>query len=250
MKDQKAKNGSRAFRGLALVFVLTFVNLIGAALAVTALGGLGEWTRWQFVGLFGVIETAAGISNIFAPNIWHLPAAELNTSGRTQVRLAASTMFFPHWGGATRAAAGVILILASGFHEVWSPASVLLLPFEAATVVFLLAVSATIARLGVAYPDTDTVQFILKWRSKDRELEPLSITASIQQFVLGILTLPAVKILAPGAMFGPELRPSTEALLLSIALAGVTVLTTVLLWTGRIQWRAPREQKREAEANA
>ncbi len=250
MQDQKTRIGSRAFRGLALVFVLTFVNLIGAALAVTALGGLGEWTRWQFVGLFGAIETAAGLSNIIAPNVWHLPAAELNTSGRTKVRLAASTMFFPHWGGATRAAAGLILILASGFLEGWSPASVWLLPFEAATIVFLLAVSAMIARLGVAYPDTDTVQFILRWRSKDRELEPLSITASVQQFVLGILTLPAVKILTPGALFGPELRPSTEALVLSIWLAGASLLTTALLWAGRIQWRAPREQEREAETNA
>lgn len=33
-------SGSRAFRGLALVFVLSFINLIGVVITATALGGV------------------------------------------------------------------------------------------------------------------------------------------------------------------------------------------------------------------
>jgi hypothetical protein len=240
----------RAFRGLALVFVLTFANLAGIGLTLAALGGLEPWTAWQFAGLFGVIEAAAGASNIYAPNIWRLPVAELNTDKRTRVRLAASALLLPHWGGGARAAAGVVMILAAGIHEGWAVESLLLLPFLGLLVVLFLAVSAAIARLGVAYPETDTVQFTINWRLRERRLEPLSLSASLQQFVLGVLTLPAVKIFSPSILYGPEFRPSTEAL---AAVAGATVLSVVLallLWAGRIQWRAPREQQREAELNA
>src|SRR5690606_17920408 len=155
---------------------------------------------------FGVIEASAGISNIFAPNIWHLPVAEMETSKRTPVRLAASTMLIPHWGGGARALAGMIMMLASGFSEGWGMQSVLLLPLLVALIVLFLGISAALGRIGVAHPETDIMQWVLRWRGKEKELEPLSISASIQQFVLGILTLPAVKTLAPGALFGPEFR--------------------------------------------
>jgi hypothetical protein len=45
------------------------VNLVGLILTITALGGLGSWTRWQFVGAFGVIETASGLANVITPNL-------------------------------------------------------------------------------------------------------------------------------------------------------------------------------------
>jgi hypothetical protein len=90
--------GDRAFRGLAIVFVLSFISLIGVVVTATALGGLAPWTRWQFVGLFGILEIAAGLANVISPNLWRLPIAELNTSSRTRVQLAASTILLPHWG--------------------------------------------------------------------------------------------------------------------------------------------------------
>jgi hypothetical protein len=248
-QERPATGKDRAFRGLALVFILTFVNLGGIGLTLATLGGLEPWTAWQFVGLFGVIEAAAGASNIIAPNIWRLPAAELNTK-RTKVQLAASAMLIPHWGGGARALAGVCLLLASGFHEGWSVESVMLLPFLACLTVIFLAVSAAIARVGVAYPDVDTLQISLRWRSRDRQFEPLSLSASVQQFVLGVLTLPAVKVLDPDVLFGPAMRPSLTAMAAALALALASVLLTVVVWSGRIQWRAPREQQREAELNA
>jgi hypothetical protein len=239
----------RAFRGLALVFVLTFINLVGIGVTVTALGGLEPWTRWQFLGLFGVVECSAGLSNIIAPNIWHLPVAEMEIK-RTPVRLAATTMLIPHWGGGARAAAGSIMILISGFSEGWQIESILLIPLIAGLFVLFTGIGAAIARAGVAYPETDIIQFVMRWRGKEQEMQPLSISASIQQFFLGIITLPAVEALKPGALFGPGLRPSMAGLVIVLSLALLLIAATALLWAGRLQWKAPREQQREAEANA
>ena len=241
---------SRAFSGLVLVFALTIVNFFGILLTMTALGGLQPWDEWQFLGLFGVVEAAAGASNVIAPNIWRLPVAEMETSRRTQVRLAATTMLIPHWGGAARSLAGILLIFVSGFHEGWSVESLLLFPVLLLLCVLFLAISAIIARWGVEYPDTDTMQWIVRWRSKEHELNPLSLSASLQQFVLGVITLPAVKVLSPGVLFAPEIQPSNEALI-AIAVASVLLTATAaLLWAGRLQWQAPAEQQREAEQNA
>jgi hypothetical protein len=241
---------SRAFRGLFLIFALTFVNFVGILLTVTALGGLEPWTTWQFLGLFGVVELSAGTSNIIAPNIWHLPAAEMGTSKRTRVQLSATALLLPHWGAAGRAAAGFVLVLASGFHEGWSIESILLVPLVGGLIVLFLGVSAAIARAGVAHPETDVVEFSVRWRGRENKLQPLSLSASVQQFVLGVLTLPAVKILQPGALFGPEIRPSYEALAITLTLAAFSVAAAALLWAGRLQWKAPSEQQKEAEAKA
>lgn len=248
--SDEAKPKRRAFRGLFLVFVLTFVNFVGIAVTLGAMGGLEPWTRWQFLGLFGVIETSAGLSNILAPNIWHLPVAELTTSRRTRVQLALSAMLIPHWGGGARAAAGAVMVLISGTSEGWGPESLLLIPLIAGLTIFLLGVSAAIGRLGVAHPDTDIVQFTVRWRGSERALEPLSISASVQQFALGIITLPAVAILAPAVLFGDVIRPSTLALVFVTGLAALSIAATALLWAGRLQWYASQEQQREAEANA
>lgn len=251
MSDTDKPKSKRAFRGLFLVFILTFVNFVGIAMTLIALGGLEPWNRWQFVGLFGVIEASAGLSNIIAPNIWRLPVAEMETSKRTPVRLAATTMLIPHWGGGARAAAGLVMVLISGFSQGWGPESLLLLPLLVGLAVFFLAVSAVIARAGVAHPETDTIQFVIRWRGSEKEMEPLSLSASVQQFVLGILTLPAVQILAPGALFSATaMRPSLELFLATIVLTIASIAATALLWAGRLQWKAPREQQREAEANA
>ena len=104
LDDTRAKRGSgRAFRGLALVFLLSFLNLIGLFLTVTALGGVAPWSRWQFIGAFGVLEAASGLANVISPNIWRLPIAELQTSERTDVKLAGSALLLPHWGGLVHA---------------------------------------------------------------------------------------------------------------------------------------------------
>jgi hypothetical protein len=240
----------RAFRGLVLVFLLSFLNLIGVILTMTAFGGLEPWSRWQFVGLFGVIEAASGVANVLSPNVWHLPIAELETSGRTRVELARSALLLPHWGGLARCAAGLVCLGLAAWQEGIGPAAPALVPLLAALAWTMLAISAVLARVGVARPEQDVVQLVVRWGGRERELKPISIGASVFQFFLSISTIPAVKVLPASVLYGPELGPSAEAVLVSLALAVALVPVVYVLWSGRIAQEAPAEQQREAEERA
>jgi hypothetical protein len=227
--------------------VLSFLNLVGVLLTATALGGLAPWSRWQFIGIYGVIETASGLANVISPNIWRLPIAELRTSKRTDVKLAASALLLPHWGALARASAGLACVAGAAWQEGVAPTSVSLIPFVLALAWSVLAISAVLARAGVSRPELDVVQLVVRWGTREKELAPLSIGASALQFLLGIATIPAVKLLSPSVLYQPGIAASTEAMLLalgvSIALAGVVWL----LWFGRIELHAPEEQQREAD---
>jgi hypothetical protein len=249
--DTEARQGwGRAFRGLVLVFLFSFLNLIGLILTTTALGGLAPWSRWQFFGAFGVIEAASGLANVLSPNVWHLPVAELQTSGRTDVKLARSVLLLPHWGGLARCGAGVVCLAIAAWQEGLGPASVGLLPFALALAWSILAISAVLARAGVARPDLDVVQLVVRWGSREKESRPISIGAAVLQFALSIVTIPAVKLLPPSVLYQPELGPSRNALLLALAASAVLAVVVYVLWWGRIEWNAPREQQREAEQHA
>jgi hypothetical protein len=237
----------RAFRGLALVFVLSFLNLLGVILTATALGGLAPWSRWQFIGLYGVIEVASGLSNVISPNIWRLPIAQLQTTERTDVKLAASTLLLPHWGGLARAVAGLISLTLAAWQEGVSPASLSLVPFVLALALSILALSAVLAWAGVRRPDLDVVQFVVRWGRRQKELAPISIGASLLQFLLGIATIPAVKLFAPSLLYQPEIAASEESLLLVLAVSVALAAVVYVLWSDRIELQAPVEQQREAE---
>ncbi len=129
----------RAFRGLLFVFLLSFFNLVGLIVTAIALGGLAPWSRWQFIGAFGIFEAASGLVNIISPNVWRLPVAELTTSGRTDVKLAGSTLLLPHWGGLARSAAGLVCIAAAVWQEGLGVASAGLVPFVVALAWSMLA---------------------------------------------------------------------------------------------------------------
>lgn len=223
------------------------MNLVGVIFTVTALGGLAPWSRWQFIGMYGAIEAASGLANVVSPNIWRLPIAELQTSDRTTVKLAASALLLPHWGGLARAAAGVVCLALAAWQEGLGPASPALLPLLLALTWSILAISALLARAGVARPDIDVVQFVVRWGRRERDLAPLSIGASVFQFLLAIATIPAVKLLPPSVLYQPELGPSPEALLLALAVSVALVAPVYLSWSGHIEWDAPAEQQREAE---
>lgn len=237
----------RAFRGLALVFVLSFLNLVGVLVTVTALGGLAPWSRWQFIGMYGALELASGLANVISPNIWRLPIAQAETSERTHVRLAASAMLLPHWGGLARSAAGLVCVAVAAWKEGVGPATISLVPFVLGLAVAILAVSALLARAGVGRPDIDVVQFIVRWRKREKELAPISIGASFLQFVLGIVTIPAVKLFKPSVLYQPEIAASAVALLATLTVSVVLVGLVYLAWSGRAQLQAPAEQQREAE---
>lgn len=226
------------------------VNLVGVLVTATALGGIEPWSRWQFVGMFGVVEVASGVANVLSPNVWRLPVAELQTSERTDVKLAASALLLPHWGGLARAGAGVAFVVLAARQEGVAPVSLLLVPFAAALAWFVLAVSAVVARGGVARPDLDVVQLVVRWGTKERELTPISIGASTFQFLLTVVTLPIAKLLPPNVLYQPAIGPSPTALLVAIGLAAGSGVAAYGVWSGRVAIAAPAEQQREAEAQS
>jgi hypothetical protein len=202
------------------------------------------------VGAFGVLEAASGLANVISPNIWRLPVAELTTSDRTKVKLAGSTMLLPHWGGLARCAAGVVCLGAAAWEEGLGPVSVGLVPFVIALGWSILAISAILARVGVARPDLDVFQVVVRWGRREKELHPISISAALFQFVLTIVTLPAVKVLPPSVLYRPEAGPSMAALLVVLAVSAVLLAAVYGVWAGQIRRAAPREQQREAEEHA
>jgi hypothetical protein len=239
----------RALRGLLLGLVLSALNLAGAFLAITALGGLGAWTPTQFVGMFGLLELATGLAFIVGPNIWRLPVAEANTPHRTPVQLAASTLLILHWAAGAKALAGLVLLGVSASRDGIGPATVGVPVLALALVVFVLALSLVVARLGVARPDRDVVFLTIRRPGhKDHALPGISIGASLLQVLLNLGPYPAVKVLGPDTLFQPVLGPAPDVLGWTLAVTAVLVGAAVLAWWGRLTWHAPQEQQREAEA--
>jgi hypothetical protein len=232
------------------VFALSFVNLVGVIFTATALGGLAPWSRWQFIGVYGVTEAASGLANVISPNIWRLPIAELQTSKRTDIRLAASALLLPHWGGLARFAAGVVCMALAARQEGLGAASVGLVPLVLALAWVIIAISALLARGGVARPDLDVVQFVVRWGRREKEMTPISMGAAVFQFLLGIVTIPVVKLLPPSVLYQPELGPSLEVLVIMFVVSAALLVLVYLLWFGRIDVDAPAEQQREAEEHS
>lgn len=240
----------RAVRGLALIFLLSFLSLVGVLLTVAALGGLGEWSRWQFIGLFGVIECASGLANIILPNVWRLPVAETQLKRSTVTHLAPPVLLIPHWAAAARIAAGLVFLAAAAVSEGYGAVTLGLVPFVAMVAWLMFAASAIVARAGVARPDLDVLQFVVVRPKSKVTLPPISVGASVVQFLLSIATIPIVKAVPPSVLYGPEIAPSWQALAWSLLLSVVAAGAVVAAWLGRIDWRAPAEQHREAKKYA
>ena len=241
--------GDRAFRGLFLVFLLTFLNLAGMFLTAVGLNALGEWNAWQFVGLFGVVEAGSGLANLVTPNLWAMPVVEQETSQRTKTVLALQTLMLAHWGGLARTGAGIVMIAVAGWHQGVSAETVLLLPLCLTIAWLQISLSALLARLGVAFYKYDVLQITLDWYKKI-SLPPISLSASALQFCLSLITIPAISFLKPGVLYQPEVAPSTEGLAILIASAVVATVVALIVWFPRIAVRAPREQQEEAEIRA
>jgi hypothetical protein len=244
-----SSSGNRAFRGLFLVFALTFLNLAGMALTAIGLNALGEWTVWQFVGLFGVVEAASGLANVVTPNLWAMPVLEQETSARTKTVLALETLTLAHWGGIARCLAGAAMIVAAGQHEGISGQTILVLPLIAVIAWLEVALSALMARGGVAWHRYDVLQVTLNWY-REIPVPPISLSASALQFVLSLITIPAISVLNPSVLYQPELAPSVSGLAYLVVFSIVATAVGLVAWYPRIALRAPREQQQEAEARA
>jgi hypothetical protein len=242
-------NLGRAFRGLLLTFLLSFINLVGIIFTLTAFGGLAPWSRSQFIGAFGLLEVASGLANVITPNIWRLPIAELQT-GRTEIKLAGSALLLPHWGALARCAAGLVLVAFAAWQEGLGLPSVALVPLVLFLAWWIVGISAVLARVAIARADIDVVQVVVRWRGRVREITPISLSAAFFQFVLSIVTVPAAKLLRPSVLYQPELAPSLVTLLATFGGAIALVALVYVLWSGRIAFTAPSAQQREAEEHA
>ena len=249
--DMSTSSAPRPIRGLILGFALSFVNLVGAFLAVMALGGLGAWTDWQFIGFFGLLEVASGLAFIFGPNVWRLPVAEANTSNRTAIRFAASTVFIPHWAAGAKCLAGLAMLAYAATRAGLGPAT-LALPLVVLLIAgAILAVSAAVARLGVARPDLDVIHVVIERPERPAlRLPGISLGGMVIQLAINIGAFPAVKFLRPDILYRPEIGPAPAMLYATLVTALALSATALLVWKGRVCWRAPVEQQREAERAA
>jgi hypothetical protein len=226
--------------------VLSFVNLAGAFLALTTLGSIEPWTDAQFVGMFGLIETGLGLAFLFAPNAWRLPVAEADT--RRPVRLAASTLLIPHWLAAARAFGGLVMLAYAAGVEGAGLATLGMVPVVLLIATSFLAFAVAAARIGVARPDLDVFWVSIRRPGHEpQELPGMSITGVIVQFISNIGIFPAIELLSPGVLYQPEIGPSAAVLAATAAAAAISAAIAFAAWQGRIAWRAPREQEREAE---
>jgi len=241
----------RPVRGLILGFALSFLNLAGAFLAVLALGGLGAWAGWQFIGFFGMLEAAGGLAFVFGPNVWRLPVAEANTGNRTAIRFAATTVFIPHWAAAAKCIAGLVMAGFAAARSGVGPATVALPLLVLLIAVAILAASAAVARLGVARPDLDVFHIVLERPGRPSlRLPGISIGGMLIQLVINVGAFPLVKVLGPGVFYRPEIGPSPGLLFTTLLTALALTVVALLAWKGRVGWRAPPEQQREAERAA
>lgn len=239
----------RALRGLSLGLTLSVLNLFGAFLTLLALGGLGEWTGTQFVGLFGLLEVATGAAFVIGPNVWRLPVAAAELEPGTTTKFAASTILIPHWAGGVKCIAGAGLAIWAAAHEGVSAGT----PGVVLVVVFMCAVSVSLsmlfARAGCIRPDIDVFQVTVNRPGhRPLELPGMSWSASVVQALLNILTFPSVKLLAPSVLYQPEMAPSRSLLVWFGSIAVLMTIAAFGAWAGRLAWHAPRRQQREAES--
>lgn len=197
-----------------------------------------------------MLEAASGIANIVTPNIWRLPIAELQTTERTEIKLAGSALLLPHWGALARCAAGLLLVAVAASREGLGPVSAALIPFVLALAWWIVAISAVLARVALVRPDIDVIEGVVRWGGRVKEIPPVSLSAAVFQFVLSIATVPIAKLLSPSVLYQPELGPSVNALWVVLGASVVLGALVYLLWSGRIELKAPPEQQREAEEHA
>lgn len=219
----------RTARGLTLTFGISLINLAGLMLALTALGGPGDWSGGRFVGLFGVLEAGWGMAAIWAPNFWRLPVVVSPYRDEEPQEITRRTVLAVHWIALGKLAAGLGLIGYAAFSEGVSPQSLGLAALVLFVAVWVLAVSALIARAGVARPDLDVVQVVFHRAGRQHSLIPVSLGASIFQAFLSLWTVIALS-LPVKALFRPEFAPSGLVLTVAGAVALVFAAAALALW--------------------
>jgi hypothetical protein len=238
----------RIFRGLALGLTLSFCNLVGAFLTLLVFGGLGSWSGAQFIGFFGVIEFSTGVAFVFGPNAWHLPVVAAETRPGESTNLSLSILRIPHWAGGVKCIGGIACLAYAASQEGVAPASIGLVAIAAGVFASCMGISVLAARWGVAHPEHDVFQFVMKRpKHEDRALPGISASSLMLQAVFNLGPFPFVKAFPPSLLYRPEIVPSPAFLAWTIGIALVFVLAALTVWWGRFSVQAPREQQRHAE---
>lgn len=241
----------RPLQGLVVGLSLSVLNLIGAFVFLASLGGTGEWGRAQFLGLFGLLEIATGIISVFGPNMWRLPVAQAQTSPRTEVKVAISTLAIPHWAASAKCVAGLIMVGIASLLEGMSPNSLYLVPVILSLAIAVGCVTLIAVRFGVARPDFDVWALTIhRAGHPDRPLPAFSVTALAILVLINVGIFPAVRLLPPSVLFRPEFAPSVDLLLSTVGVAALLTLICIPVWWGRFAFRAPPEQQTEAQEAA
>jgi ABC-type uncharacterized transport system permease subunit len=223
----------QAPRKAAAVFILAFVTLAGLLLTLQGITGFGEWTAWQFAGLFGLLELGAGIGNIVAPNFWRLPVTH-GWPGRRGARIARQEVLEPHGSALGRIAAGAAILAAAAGHEGVAAGTVLVLPLALCLGLMVLALSALVARVAIARPDVDVVQIVLRRKGRQVEVPPLSLGASLLQLALTVVAIPLVRLMPASALYSGSLEPAPEALGGAVVTSLLLSTAAALAWRGRL----------------
>jgi len=173
--------------------------------------------------------------------------AQVQTPQATDIELAASTTFIPHWSGAGRALAGLVMMVAAAANAGVAPASLALVPFLLALAFGVFGVSTLFAYAGVIHADFDVIEIVIRRAGKETTLPALSVGASVLHLLISMAAIPVVKLASPSVLYGPELRIVPGTLVLSLAAASLLGVAAFLVWRGRISWQATTAQQREAE---
>lgn len=245
--EELKTGGLKGGVALVAVFIFSFVSFGAVMLSLASVGELGNWTEWQFVGLFGVIEFAAGLAAIVAPNVWRLPVAQVRLQ-RENVELAASTTLMPHWTSSGRVLAGSVMIVAAAIHAGVRVDTLLLLPFLVLLAIMLVEVATLFAYAGVRRPDVDVIQLAVYRDGKEIRLPPLSIGASTLHVLINMAAIPVVYVVSPALLFAPEMRIAPSLLAVAAVVAFALALTVTIVWRHRLAWEASPAQQREAKS--
>lgn len=246
---------TRVFGGLVLSFALSLLNLAGAFLALTMLGGLDPWSRSQFVGLFGLLEVGFGLAFIVCPNIWLLPVAEARARedrGEPFI-VTPGALLAPRPGAAAKIAAGATMVAVAAASEGVGTGTLTVALVAAAIGLAFTGLSLLVARVGVARPDLDVLFVSVRSPGrKARSLPGLSLGAVVVQLVANVGVFPLVKSTDPDILYGETMRASLVLLGVSIGVALAAVTPAVAVWRGRVTLAASdrRAQQIDTELDA
>ena len=198
------------------------------------------WSCAQFVGAFGLIEVASGprehrlAQHLAAPD---RPAAGERAAEREARRF---DVVLPHWGGLARCGAGVVCLAIAGWQVGLDRTRA---ARARARLVDRRDLRPVRTRGGRA-AELDVVQFVVRWRRRENELAPISISTAVLQSRPQRMTLPGGEAAPALGALPARARPVTQRVARRASSCRSSCSCVVaLLWAGRIELHAPPKSR-------